>query len=380
MNEVFINKISKFLPNQPVTNDEMEEYLGLIHHMPSKSKRIVLRNNGIKRRYYALDKNGNHTHSNSEMAALAIKNLFIENPNELRTIELLSCGTSTPDQLIPSHGVMVHGWLTDSAAMEVVSNSGVCCSGMHAFKYAWMSVKLGESKKAIATGSERVSGSLRSDVFEEEANKLSEAEDNPYITFDKEFLRWMLSDGASALLMSNTPNANGISLKVDWLEGVSYAHLIEPCMYSGSEKLPDGTLRSYIDYTYEELAEHSILSIKQDVKLLSQHIVSFGIDKMKSVLEKNKMSVNEIDFFLPHISSEFFRSKMAEMFDKDGLHIPQEKWFTNLSTVGNVGSASIYLILEELFNSGKLQKGQKLFLAVPESARFSYMYGMLTVC
>lgn len=380
MNEVFINKISKFLPNQPVTNDAMEEYLGLIHDMPSKSKRIVLRNNGIKRRYYALNKNGQPTHSNSEMAALAIKNLFVDNPEELKNIELLSCGTSTPDQMIPSHGVMVHGWLKESQAMEVVSNSGVCCSGMHAFKYAWMSVKLGESQKAIATGSERVSGSLRSNVFEEEANKLSEAEDNPYITFDKEFLRWMLSDGASAVLMSNQPNANGISLKVDWLEGVSYAHLIEPCMYSGSEKLPDGTLRSYIDYTYEELAEHSILSIKQDVKLLSQHIVSFGIDKMKSVLKKNHTTVEDIDYFLPHISSEFFRSKMAEMFDKDGLHIPQEKWFTNLSTVGNVGSASIYLILEELFNSGRLIKGQKLFLAVPESARFSYMYGMLTVC
>ena len=71
---------------------------------------------------------------------------------------------------------------------------------------------------------------------------------------------------------------------------------------------------------------------------------------------------------------------MAEMLDNNNMHIPQEKWFTNLSSVGNVGAGSIYLMLEELFNSGKLQKGQKIFITVPESARFSYMYGLLTVC
>ena len=47
-----------FFPNEPVSNDEMEEYLGYINDAPSKSKAIVLRNNGIKRRFYALTKEG----------------------------------------------------------------------------------------------------------------------------------------------------------------------------------------------------------------------------------------------------------------------------------------------------------------------------------
>jgi len=64
----------------------------------------------------------------------------------------------------------------------------------------------------------------------------------------------------------------------------------------------------------------------------------------------------------------------------DGMEITEDKWFTNLVEVGNVGSASIYIMLEELFNSGKLEKGQKLLLMVPESARFSYAYALLTVC
>lgn len=55
-NSVYINKISSFLPGHPISNDEMEEYLGVIGGRKSRSKAIVLRSNGIKNRYYALTK------------------------------------------------------------------------------------------------------------------------------------------------------------------------------------------------------------------------------------------------------------------------------------------------------------------------------------
>jgi 3-oxoacyl-[acyl-carrier-protein] synthase-3 len=66
--------------------------------------------------------------------------------------------------------------------------------------------------------------------------------------------------------------------------------------------------------------------------------------------------------------------------EEKNIGIPKEKWFTNLDTVGNVGSGSIYLMIDALFNSGKLEKGQKILVVVPESARFSYSYCHLTVC
>jgi 3-oxoacyl-[acyl-carrier-protein] synthase-3 len=80
------------------------------------------------------------------------------------------------------------------------------------------------------------------------------------------------------------------------------------------------------------------------------------------------------------MSSEFFRMKIAEKLEENGMGIPQEKWFSNLTSLGNVGAASIYLMIDELFKSGKLEKGNKILLLVPESSRFSYMYGLLTVC
>ena len=377
--QVYINSTSAFFPNDPVSNDEMEEYLGYIDGRPSKSKKIVLRNNGIINRYYALDKNGKSTHTNAEMTALAVKELFKDKPEKIKEIELLSCGTSSPDQVMPSHGVMTHGWLPEAEAIEVVSPSGVCCAGMHAIKYAYLAIKSGETKLAVATGSERFSGLLVSDVFEEEAQKLKEMEENPFIAFQKDFLRWMLSDGASAFLMSDKPNETGISLRLDWIEGVSFANEMDTCMYMGGEKMEDGSLKGFMDYTPEEVMNKSIFSIKQDITLLSDNIVHLGGKKIKEIMDRRKLTADDVDYFLPHISSDFFKSKIYDLVEFYGGGIPYEKWFINLYTVGNVGAASVYLMINELFHSGRLKKGERILLLVPESARFSYMYAMLTV-
>lgn len=379
LKEVYITRTASFFPNNPVSNDEMEEYLGYINSKPSKSKRIVLRNNGITNRYYALEKGGRVTHTNAEITANAVRALFNGTPENLDSVQLLSCGTSSPDQLMPSHGVMVHGCLPESRAIEVVSPAGVCCAGMHALKYAYLAIKTGDVQTAVATGSERFSASLRAELFEDEVQKLKELEANPYISFEKDFLRWMLSDGAAAFLLTHQKNDNGLSLRIEWLEGVSYAQEMEACMYMGSDKMEDGNLKSFLEYSPDDLVDQSILSIKQDVKLLSEYIVPLGGIKLKELFETKGITPGEIDYFLPHMSSNFFKSKIYERLEYNGIGIPYEKWFVNLSTVGNVGAASVYLMIDELFHSGKLQKGDKILLLVPESSRFSYMYGLLTV-
>ena len=376
---VYINKTAHFLPNNPISNDEMEDYLGLINNVKSKSKNIVLRSNKIQNRYYAIDKSGNSTHSNAQLVASAIKKL-ISSESNLTNTDLLVCGTSTPDQLIPSHAIMVHGQVPELGPLEVVSPAGVCCSGMHALKYAYLAIKSGDKKKAITSGSEKISKLLRSENYEEEILRLIELEENPYIAFEKDFLRWMLSDGAGAFLIEDKPSNTGISLKIDWIEGVSFANEQEPCMYMGCEKLEDGSLRSYMDMSTSEITENSVLSVKQDVKQLAENIVPLGFVKLKELLDVKGIDIQQVDYFLPHLSSYFFEQKIIDFLEEKNIGIPKEKWFTNLDTVGNVGSGSIYLMIDALFNSGKLEKGQKILVVVPESARFSYSYCHLTVC
>ncbi|HMF71845.1 MAG TPA: beta-ketoacyl-ACP synthase III [Flavitalea sp.] len=380
LNQVYIINTSTYFPNEPVSNDEMESYLGFINDKPSKSRRIVLRNNGIKNRFYALNKEGQATHSNAQMTAEAIKRLFQNQSEGLKSIELLSCGTSSPDQMMPSHAVMVHGHLPQIGGIEVVSPSGVCCAGMHAFKYAFMAVKSGDVETAVSTGSERFSAAIKADQFEDEITKLKELEENPYIAFEKDFLRWMLSDGAGALLLSNKMKEGNVNLRVEWLEGVSYANEMEACMYMGSEKKQDGTLTSYLDYSHDELKDKSVMSIKQDVRLLGENIVPLGGRKLKQIFTKKGLKSEDVDHFLPHMSSAFFKSQIYDTLIEIGIEIPYAKWRVNLETKGNVGAGSIYLMIDELFHSGTLNKGEKILLMVPESSRFSYVFGLLTVC
>jgi 3-oxoacyl-[acyl-carrier-protein] synthase-3 len=374
---VYINRIAKFLPGNPVSNDDMEEYLGYVDGRKSRSKSIVLRNNKITKRYYSRDKEGNSTHSNAELTAEAVKALCTDG-FKLEDIELLTSGTTSPDQILPAHGVMVHG-LLKARPIEAITFSGSCCSGMNALKYAYMSVLTGNTNNAVTTGSEKLSTWLSAQSYESEAQKLKELENDPMLAFEKDFLRWMLSDGAAAALLSNEPNKEGLSLKIEWIEICSFANEVDACMYVGSDKDENGNLRGWSEFTPAEWLEKSIFAMKQDPRMLDKYIAQLGTKKYVELFKKHNVNPQSIDWFLPHISSEFFRKKVDDEMVKYGVQLPQEKWFVNLSTVGNIGSASIFIALEELMNSGKLKKGQKIALTVPESARFSYANALLTV-
>ncbi|OXB02777.1 beta-ketoacyl-ACP synthase III [Flavobacterium pectinovorum] len=377
MFEVYITKAAKFLPNEAVSNDEMESYLGLINDTASKARRIILRNNKILSRYYAVDKTGKSTHSNAELTRNAIVQLFDENFTA-QDLEVLSCGTSTPDIFLPSHAAMVHG-LLQNKSVELNSSTGVCCAGMNSLKFGFLSVRSGNSKNAVCTGSEKVSTWLIAKKYSQEVSNLKTLEEQPIIAFKKDFLRWMLSDGAGAFLLENKPSGD-ISLKIEWMEAFSYAFELETCMYAGGDKLENGEIKSWSDYEPEELLNESVFAIKQDVKLLDEFILSKGAESMYDAMIKNNITSDQVDYFIPHVSSNFFVEGLKKGLSEKGIGMADEKWFMNLSRVGNVGSASIYLAVEELMNSGKLKKGDRILLSVPESGRFSFAYAYLTVC
>ena len=378
MNSVYINNVQSFLPFDPVNNDEIEDYLGYIGGKKSKAKKVVLRSNGIKSRYYVIEKGTEKLlMSNAQLTAKAIKKL--ENENfKTEDIECLSCGTTTPDQIMPNHTLMVQGEL-GLTSIETLSAAGICLSGINALKYGYYGIKCGELKNSVCTGSEIASAVLSAKNFKEESDYKA-VEQNPGIAFEKDFLRWMLSDGAGAMLLTDQPNKDELSFKIEWIDVLSYAGEMPTCMYSGCEVNEDGGATGWRAYTQEEVQQKSIMAIAQDVKLLNENIIHYTVTKpMQEILEKRDLKEEEINYFLPHYSSTYFRDKVYEGMKKAGLEIPFEKWFTNLTTCGNTGSASIYIMLAELYASGKLVKGDKILCYIPESGRFSTSFMLLEV-
>lgn len=377
---VFINSISAFLPNEKVSNAEMEDIIGKISGKKSRAKSVILRSNGIKSRYYAIDKNtGEFNFTNAALAANAVKGLF-KHEDELNNIDCLVASTSMADQIMPNHAVMVHGELKNPPC-EVVSTAGICLCGLTALKYAFLNIKAGESHRSVVVASELASSIMRSERFEAESEyKLAQLDQKPEIAFEKDFLRWMLSDGAGSALLSNEPNVNKLSLEIDWIETLSFADEMEPCMYAGADKV-EGSLQGWMRFDDDERSQQSIMSVKQDVKILNENIVSITVEKaLSKIMAKRAIKAEDFTYFLPHYSSTYFREKLFDGLENIGFSIPYDKWFTNLTAKGNTGSASIFIMLEELFNSGRLKSGDKLLCYVPESGRFSSGFMQLTVC
>lgn len=373
MNNVYITSTAACLPHEPVANDDMESVLGMVGGKPSRARRIILRNNGIRARHYVIDRRtGEPSMSNAQLTAKAIEGLQL--PGK---VDVLATGTSSPDQLLPNHGVMVHGEL-GWGTLEVVSTAGICLAGFAAFKYAFLSVKSGEAQCAVATGSERVSPHFLAEKFAAESEQKIQALDaRPELAFEKDFLRWMLSDGAGAFLLESKPRG-ALSLKIHWIDMFSYAHLLPTCMYAGAEKNSDGSLTGWSDISPAKCLEQSTFAIKQDVRLLNDNVVPITVgEPLKAIKAKYNLTAQQVDWFLPHFSSMYFAKPLAQQLIDLDFEIDESKWFTNLTYCGNTGSASPYIILDELFRSGRIKKGDRILMYVPESGRFSSSFAYL---
>jgi len=150
----YITEIGKFLPGEPINNEQMEAYLGKVNQKASKVRKRILKNNGIQQRYYAIDAQQNSCYSNSQMAASAVRDVLNHSALDPKEIDFLTCGTTLPDLLVPGFASMVHGELPELSALEIATTQGVCCSGIAALNYAVSQLQLGNRKTAIAVASE----------------------------------------------------------------------------------------------------------------------------------------------------------------------------------------------------------------------------------
>ena len=378
MRNVYITSVGAFLPNAPVDNDRMEHVLGLVGGKPSHLKDRILKQNGIRTRHYALDEKGRSTHMNEELAANAIAEALARRPLQLEDLEMLACGTTQGDLPLPGFASMVHGRLGGSA-MEVISTTGVCCAGMAALLTAFRAVQSGQRKNAAACGSELVSRCLKASRFENKAS----LEDNKavgYRAFDADFLRWMLSDGAGAVILENAPASTGLSLRVDWIELISHAHERPVCMYTGIlDKDHPRAGNTWLDLATIASADDSgMMKIRQDTKLLPE-VVKLGVEEYLRLVKSERIRTEQIDHVLCHYSSHFFKGEIVKLLEQAGVMIPEEKWFTNLYTRGNTGAASIFIMIEEAVRVGRFKKGDTVLLMVPESGRFMVSFARLTV-
>ncbi|MFI5781312.1 beta-ketoacyl synthase N-terminal-like domain-containing protein [Nocardia sp. NPDC051570] len=370
--DAYITATGRFLPGQPITNDEIEEYIGKAGRASSDLKDQILQNSGIKTRHYAIDKQQQTIYSNAAMAAAAVRDAVQRAGIASEQVELLAAATTLPDLMGPGHASMVHGEL-GYPPMEIVTAHGICSSGMMALKNAYLQVKVGEKQTALSVASELASRGFKHTRYQE----MKAITEDGSLPMETAFLRYMLSDGAGAAVVSNAPAPDRLSLRIDWITLTSYANTENACMYFGSNK--NTCEKTWGDYpTASAAAIDGALAPRQKLSLLP-HLVRVGIDEYERLADAGKFDPDQVTWFPAHYSSERMKTMLIGELRRRGVSAGRpDAWYSNLTTVGNIGSASIYVILDQMLRDNLVQPGETLLCMVPESGRFAISFMHLT--
>jgi len=363
---VYLESAGYFMPGEPVANEDMDRYIAPLNRLSGRIKQRILAENGIKQRYYAIDADGNTRWTNAAQAAGAIRDCLRRQDRGLADVSLLACGSSGGDALMPGFANMIQGELA-APPMETLSVHGICAAGVSAVQAAAQGIELGAHRHALAVASEMPSRLFKRSRF---AARGYDAD------FDAHFLRWMLSDGAGALLLGQrgapVPGAStGVRLRLKWIHQRSFSGDYPVCMQLG---LPAGGGRGHLDYpSWGEAEAAGALALRQDIRLLP-HLFDIGVHEYAGLVRDGWVDPGRVDHFLCHYSSEKFIPVVEDLMDKAGLAIARERWFSNLAWRGNTGAASILIMLAEFLETRALEPGQQVFCYIPESGRFMTAY------
>lgn len=366
-NRVYIEAAGYHLPGPAISNEAMDAYIAPLNRISGRIKARILAENGIATRHYGIDAEGNTVISHAQLAAAAVHDCLARAQAGLGDVSLLSVGSSGGDALMPGFANMIQGEL-GAPPMSTLSSQGVCAAGVSAIQHAAQGIELGAHRQALALAAEMPSRMFKRSRFGPRGYDSD---------FDAHFLRWMLSDGAGALLLSDSPSGRGgLRLKLNWIHQQSFAGDYPVCMQLG---LSQDRSTSFLDYPSASEAEaKGALSLRQDIRLLP-HLFDVSIHEYVKLVEAGWVKAGEVDHFLCHYSSEKFIPVVEELLDKAGLAIARERWYSNLRTRGNTGAASIFIMLAEFLDTHSLKAGEKILCFIPESGRISAAYMLLEV-
>lgn len=374
LRDVYVTGTGSVLPGPPVGADAMEARLGLVGGRASALGRRALRWNGIETRHYALDEDGRPTTCSAAMCAGAVAAALDDAGRSVGGLQHLATATTQGDLLVPGHGSQVHAALEGAGPLEVASFQSVCASSLMAAKSAWQAVRTGEAELAAAAASEFSSRWFRPAFYE--GGALIDAKGR--LALEAEFLRWTLSDGAGAVAMEPAPATGRMSLKVEWIDLVSLAGRFDPVMWAGATAADRHEGAAGWSHAGPARAHaEGRIALLQDFGQLKA-VIRAWVGVYLEKVESGRIDPAAVDWLLCHYSARSLREEIVRLLETTGAMIPEERWWTNLPTAGNVGAASIWVMLDGFLKAGLLRPGQRVLCVVPESGRAMVGFMMLT--
>ncbi len=313
MKKAFIKAISYYLPSQIVTNED------LVKEFPEWSVEKVADKVGVNSRHISTP-----TETAGDLAELAARNLFDEYNITPESIDFLMLCTQSPDYFLPSTACILQNRLgipTTSGAFDYNLGCSGCIYGL-----------------ALAKG--LVQSGIANNVL-----LLTAETYNKYLHPDDKSNRSIFGDGAAACLISSEGFAE-IGDFVLGTDGKGAEHLILKTGASREKNVTGVELRDSEGH------------IRRDDYLYMNGgaIFNFTLEAvptmMYQLLEKSSLAKENVDYFVFHQANKFMLNTIRKV-----CGLPKDKFYIDLTSVGNTVSSTIFIALKDSIKDGKIKSG-----------------------
>lgn len=304
-----ITGIASFAPDFKLTNDDLSK-------MVDTNDEWITTRVGIKERSILKEPGV----GSSYMGIKAVNKLIEETGTSADEIDLVICATSNPDYRFPSTAsIIAHGCgIKNCYAYDI---QAACAGFIVALQSANAYIKSGIYKKVVVVAAEKMSS-------------MTDYQDRNTCP--------LFGDAAAAVLVEPTEENVGIIDAVYHINGEGLPHLV---MKAGGSVQP--TTHETVD------ARHHY--VYQEGRNVYKHAVTDMVESSKEVMQRNNLTVEDIDWFVPHQAN-------LRIIEAVGgrLKLEENKVLVNIQNYGNTSAASIPLCIDEYKN--KLKKGDKIVL------------------
>lgn len=302
--------IGAYVPEKILSNADLEKIV-------DTSDEWITTRTGIKERRIAPE--GVATSDMMAKAAeIAVKMAGID----VSEIQLVIGCTATPDMDFPSSACLVQKKLGIKNAGAFDLEAG--CSGfLYGLSIASQFIATGSMDTILVLGGETLS---RIQNWEDRATCV------------------LFGDGAGAAVVRAGKEGGG----------VLNFHLSADGSFGDALKLPAGG--SAMPPT-EKTVREKLQTVHMDGREVFRQAVTKMTESAQKALEELNMSVDQIDYFIPHQAN----IRIIESVGKK-LGIPEEKTIVNLQKYGNTSCASLPIALYEAVKDGRVKKGDTILM------------------
>ena len=319
MRTIRITGTGSALPGRIVTNKELEQ-------MVETSDEWIRERTGIRERHVSVGE------TVVTLASEAARKALEQAGKRAEEIDLILVATCSPEQYLPCCACQVQAAI--GAVNALAFDVNAACSGfLFALNTADAYLRTGLAENALVIGSEVLS-------------KLVDWTDRGSCI--------LFGDGAGAVVVERCEASPGILGRALHSDGTGGGVL-----QCGARELTTPYARTSAAKTDQKQQtddrEHYIQMDGQEVYRFATRRVPQCIEE---ALADAGLAVPDIDLFVLHQANARIIDAVAKR-----LHADREKFPTNLERVGNLSSASIPVLLDELHRQGKLHRGDRIVLA-----------------